>query len=195
MAQAQTINVDHKREQAYIEAAKRGDAQAVTELYNAYVDQIYRYIYYRISIAAVAEDLTADVFVRVLEGLPTYEDRSLSILAWMYRIAHARVVDYFREARQQHQHEDIDELQIGIEDDADGALMRSHNTAQVQVAMRQLTPEQQQVIILRFIEGYSLEASAELLGKNINAIKALQYRAVQALNRALSRQGFDPGER
>ena len=195
MSQTQTLNVDHKREQTFIEAAKRGDAQAFAELYNAHVDQIYRYIYYRVSTITVAEDLTADVFLRVLEGLPSYEDRSLPILAWMYRIAHARVVDYFREARNQHPHQDIDELQIKVEDDADHDLMHNHQMAHVQAAIQQLTADQQQVIILRFIEGHSLEVSAELLGKNVNAVKALQFRAIQALNRALQRQGFDPGER
>src|SRR5258708_34174511 len=149
MSQTQTFTVDHKREQTYIEAAKRGDARAFAELSNAHVDQIYRYIYYRISTVAVAGGLTGDVFLRVLEGLPTYEDRSLPILAWMYRIAHARVVDYFREARNQPPHQDIDELQIRVEDDADGELMHSNHTANVQAAIRQLTPAQQQVIISR----------------------------------------------
>src|SRR5258708_3512513 len=119
LSQTQTLNVDHKREKINIEAAKRGDAEAFAELYNAYVDQIYRYVYYRVSTVAVAEDLTADVFLRVLEGLPAYEDRSMPILSWMYRIAHARALNYFRDARNRLPHEDLDVLKIRVEDDAD----------------------------------------------------------------------------
>ena len=188
-------NVDRKREQALIKAAQRGDTQAFAELYNACVHQVYRYIYYRIPMVNVAEDLTADVFVRVLEGLPTYQDRSVPILAWIYRIAHARMVDYFRNARQTFQHDDVDDVELSVEDDLDGTLTTTYQVTQIQAAMRKLNEEQRRVIVLRFIEGYSLEMSAQLLGKSVASIKSLQFRAVKALNQALKSQGFDPTER
>src|SRR5258708_30506478 len=85
--------VDRKQELALIEAAKKGDSRAFTELYRANVDQIYRYIYYRVFSVPVAEDLTSDVFIRALEGLKTYQDRSMPLLESLYRTAHARLVD------------------------------------------------------------------------------------------------------
>jgi RNA polymerase sigma-70 factor, ECF subfamily len=187
--------VDRKREQGLIQLAQRGDSQAFAELYNAYVDNIYRYIFYRVNVAAVAEDLTADVFMHALEGLPNYQDRSVSLLAWLYRIAHARLVDYYRRTERAGPHENIDEIELGFEEDLDSPIMTLHQTDHIQAALRTLTGEQQQVIILRFMEGHSLEKTAELLGKTTGAIKSMQLRALNALSRALERQGFKPQDR
>lgn len=186
--------VDRKREQALIHASQNGDSEAFTELYDAHVDLIYRYIYYRVYSDSVAEDLTADVFVRALEGLPTYEDRAVPFLAWLYRIAHARIIDYYRRARQTTQHEDIDAVEVSVEYDLDAELIAAHEREAVQAALRTLNEEQQQIIILRFIEGHSLEATAELLGKTISSVKSHQYRAVRTLCKALDSQGFKSGD-
>jgi RNA polymerase sigma-70 factor (ECF subfamily) len=175
--------VERKREQALIRLAQRGDTQAFAQLYRAYVDNIYRYIYFRVNAIPVAEDLTADVFMKALEGLPRYQDRAVPFLGWLYRIAHARLVDYYRRSRQ---HEDIDALELGIVQDLDAPLMAEH----VRTALHTLTDEQQQVVILRFVEGRSLQETAELLGKTEGAIKTMQHRALQSLARALQRQGF-----
>jgi RNA polymerase sigma-70 factor, ECF subfamily len=182
---AKGTDVDRKREQFLIQAAKRGDSQAFTELYDTHVDRIFHYIYARISIKNIAEELTGDVFVAVLEGLPKYEDRGTPILAWMYRIAHDHVADYYRHSRKADIHEDFDLLEAGSEDNIDDSLISAYQVKTVQEAMRRLTSEQQQVIMLRFIEGHSLEATAELLGKKVGAVKSLQFRAVQALSQIL----------
>ncbi len=177
--------MDRKRERLLIQAAKRGDSQAFSEIYNAYVDRIYHYVYARVSVKHVAEDLTGDVFVRVLEGLSGYEDRNTPILAWMYRIAHARVVDYYRLSRKSENHEDIDAIQVRVDDNVDESLISAYETQTVQEAILELSPDQQQVIMLRFVEGHNLEETAALLGKKVQAIKSLQYRAVQTLSKLL----------
>ncbi len=186
--------MDRKREQSLIQSAQRGDAQAFAELYRAHVDQIYRYIQYRVDNTTIAEDLTADVFVRALEGLSGYEDRSNPWLAWLYRIAHARVVDHYRRVQRTGEHEDLEDLELGTEDDLDSSLMSTYESSAVQLALGTLTDDQQQVIMLRFVEGYSLEKTAELMDKTTGAIKALQHRALQSLSRALNRQGFQSSE-
>mgnify|MGYP005846714475 CR=1 FL=1 len=178
------------RERELIQAAQQGDADAFATLYRAYVDKIYRYIYYRVDTVEAAEDLTSDVFMRMLEGLPTYEDRSVPLLVWLYRIAHARVVDHYRRTRRTTRETPIDELELSDEPDMDAPLLAAYNSEQIGAALRTLTNGQQQVIILRFIEGHNLERTARLLGKTVDAIKAMQYRALQALGQALSRQGF-----
>jgi RNA polymerase sigma-70 factor, ECF subfamily len=187
--------VDRKREQALIQLAQRGDSQAFAELYNAYVDNIYRYIFYRVNVTTIAEDLTADVFMHALEGLPSYQDRSAPLLAWLYRIAHARLVDYYRRTERAGQHENIDEIELGFEEDLDNSIMTTHQIDHIQAALRTLTADQQQVIILRFMEGYSLEKTAELMDKTTGAVKSMQLRALNALSRALERQGFKPQDR
>ncbi len=183
--------VDRKQEQALIEAAKKGDSKAFTELYRANVDQIYRYIYYRIFSVPIAEDLTSDVFIRALEGLKSYQDRSMPLLAWLYRIAHARLVDHYRHARHSENDQDIDTVQIGVDSDLDSSLISAHQKGLVQSAVKALSDEQQQVIVLRFVEGHNLEATAELMGKSISATKSLQYRAIQSLGKALAKQAPD----
>lgn len=184
--------MDRKREQSLIRAAQKGNSRAFAELYRAYVDNIFRYIYYKVESAATAEDLTAEVFLRMLEGLPTYEDRGAPLLVWLYRIAHARVVDHYRRTRRAGDHEDIEEVNPSVEDDPDLPLMAQYKYEQVRSAIRTLTDGQQQVIVLRFIEGHNLETTARLLNKTIDSIKAMQYRALQALGQALRRQGYRP---
>ncbi len=188
------IAVDRKSEQALIHRAKRGDSEAFTELYNAYADKIYHYLYARVSAANIAEDLTGDVFVSVLEGLTAYEDRSVTILAWIYRIAHARLVDYYRSAGKAESYMDIEKVQIGVDDGVDDLLMGRYRAEAVQTAMLSLSADQQQVIMLRFVEGHNLETTAELLGKSVSAIKSLQYRAVQSLGKALQPLNIMVGE-
>jgi RNA polymerase sigma-70 factor (ECF subfamily) len=179
--------VELKREQALIRAAQKGDESALSEIYNAYVDNIYRYFLYRVDGTETAQDLTAEVFLRVVEGINDYQDREVPVLAWIYRIAHARLVDHYRQQRQNH--EDLDDVELSTEDDLDGVLMKTYHQEQVRQALQSLTSDQQQVIILRFIEGYSLQKTAETLGKKIGAVKVMQHRALEALSRGLSKQG------
>ena len=182
--------MERKREQALIRLAQRGDTQAFAELYRAYVDNIYRYLYFRVNAVPVAEDLTADVFMKALEGLPGYQERETPFLGWLYRIAHARLIDYYRRSRHTDHHEDIDAIELGTTHDLDASLMFEHQSGHMRAALRTLTDEQQQVIILRFVEGRSIEETADLLGKTEGAIKTMQHRALQSLARALQQQGF-----
>ena len=186
--------MDRKHELALIAAVQQGDTQAFTALYNENVDRVYRYIYYRVHRETAAEDLTADVFVQVLEGLATYQDRSMPLLAWIYRIAHARVIDYYRKARFRDNQANVAELEIGVEYDMDDQLMETYKAEQVHAAIHRLNEEQKDVILLRFIEGCNLEMTATLLGKSVAAVKSLQYRAVQTLTQILAKEGFKSDE-
>jgi RNA polymerase sigma-70 factor (ECF subfamily) len=181
--------VNTHEEQALVLAAQRGDEQAFGELYDAYVDRIYRYIYYRVSTPEIAQDLTSEVFLRMVEGLPTYQYRELPLLAWLYRIAHARIVDHYRRSRHRVDDEDIETLNLSTETDLDSAMMTRYHQQEVRNALSLLTDEQQQVIVLRFIEGHSLQKTADLLGKTIGAVKVMQHRALQSLNRVLAQRG------
>jgi RNA polymerase sigma-70 factor (ECF subfamily) len=182
--------VDRKKELALIAAAQRGNSEAFTELYKDNVDHVYRYVYYRVHSELIAEDLTSDVFVQVLEGLATYRDMSVPFLSWIYRIAHGRVIDYFRKAHFRENQENIDDMELGTEPDMDSSLIDNYTTEHINAAIHDLNPEQREVIVLRFIEGYNLEKTAELLSKSVGAIKSLQFRAVQTMLKVLDSQGF-----
>jgi RNA polymerase sigma-70 factor (ECF subfamily) len=186
--------VDREREVALIKAVQNGNPEAFAELYNANVDRVYRYIYVRVGSAEVAQDLTGDVFLKVLETLPTYQVRDIPLLGWMYHIAHSQVVDYYRRGRQKFPHFDIDYVSAHTEDNVDDALQFEQESKRLERALRQLSPDQQQVMILRFIEGHNLETTAQLLNKTVGSVKVIQFRATQRLAQLLDDKEFSHPE-
>ena len=172
-------------ESRLIERAKACDKEALGELYRRHANAIFRYVYYRVGDQAVAEELTGDVFVRALEALPSYQDTGRPFEAWLYRIAHARVVDHYRRQSRRN----VEPLGEGLAADEETnphqlAAFRDESR-QAWEAVRRLTDDQQQVISLRFIAGYSTAEVAGILGKTEGAVKALQHRALASLRRLL----------
>ena len=168
-----------------IQRAKACDEEALGELYRRHANTIFRYVYYRVGDKAVAEDMVGDVFVRALEGLASYQDTGRPFAAWLYRIAHARVVDHYRRQGRRRV-EPLDEG-LAADDETDPyrlAALRD-DSRQAWAAVNRLTQDQQQVVSLRFIAGYSTAEVARLLGKTEGAVKALQHRALASLRRLL----------
>ncbi len=170
-----------------IQRARQGDLAAVSELYNLHVDRIYRYVRYRTGDDQTAEDITAEVFLRAIEGLGNYSDQGAPFSAWLYRIAHARVIDYWRSSKRR-QTAPLEDplLQDGLvaADEAIDTDFLQHRS--LWAALRQLTDDQQNVIILKFVQGLSNIEVAQVLGKTEGAVKALQRRALEALARQLN---------
>jgi RNA polymerase sigma-70 factor (ECF subfamily) len=181
----------HEEETRLIQRAKQGDKGAIGELYRRNVDVIYRYIWTRVRETTVAEDLTGSVFLKALEALPTYEPSGKPFLAWLYRIAYARVVDHWR---QQERRTEVPLLETlpAREPQPDELLEAEADWSRAMELIAQLTDDQQDVLILRFIGDMSLTEVAEILGKTLGATKALQHRALAALARMLERQGGSP---
>ncbi len=178
-------------EKRLLAQAQRGDGEAFAQLYREHVQVIFRYVMHRVSDPALAEDITGDVFTKALEGLAKYRDQGKPFIAWLYRIAHARVIDHYRRTNRRPTESDVDNEPIAVETDLDTDMLRRQAAKTLNRAIADLTEDQQQVIILRFIEGYRIEAVAEIMGKQPNAIKALQFRALRALASRLERSGFD----
>ena len=161
--------------------AGKGDAAAFGALYDRYVEAVYRYVYYRVRNDADAEDLVSDVFMRALRAIPRYEPR-VAFLAWLYRIARNAVIDRSRRARTQVSFEDAlahpgaDQI---VEPDA--SILALSDSEAVRRALTQLTPLQQEVIVLRFVEGYSTEEIAAVVGKREGTVRGIQFRALEAL--------------
>lgn len=183
--------MDRVDEQRLLRQAQRGDAEAFAELYRAHVQAIFRYIAYRVSDPHLAEDLTGDVFTRALQGLERYEDQGKPFVAWLYRIARARVIDHYRKYDRRPPESDLEDEPLPVHTDMDSDMIRQQAAGVLRAAIAQLTEDQQQVITLRFMEGYRIDAIAEVMGKQPNAIKALQHRALRALASRLERSGFD----
>jgi RNA polymerase sigma-70 factor (ECF subfamily) len=169
-----------------IQRARQGDLAAVSELYNLHVDRIYQYVRYRTGDDQTAEDITAEVFLRALESLGRYNDQGAPFIAWLYRIAHARIIDYWRSSKRR-QTAPLDDplLQDGLvtTDEAIDVDFVQHRL--LRSALRQLTEDQQNVIILKFMQGLSNAEIAQVLGKTEGAVKSLQRRALETLARLL----------
>jgi RNA polymerase sigma-70 factor, ECF subfamily len=173
-------------QQALLERASRAEPAALGALYDQYADRIYAYVYHRVGQAEVAEDLTGQVFMRMLEAIRTGRGWRTSFSGWLYRIAHNLVIDYYRR-RGRVTLVDIDDAAPVKATHGDPA--RSAETLldreYLRAALFQLTEEQAQVITLRFMEERSIAEVANLMDKTEGAIKALQYRAVLSLRRVM----------
>lgn len=179
-------HAEDPEQQALLERAGRADPQALGQVYDQYVNRIYSYIYHRVGQAEQAEDLTGQVFMRMLEAVRTGQGWKTSFSGWLYRIAHNLVIDFYRR-RGRASFVDIDEAPpiIATEDDPSRRVQATLDREDLRAALGQLTEEQAQVITLRFLDDLSIAEVAAIMGKNEGAIKALQYRAVLALRRIM----------
>lgn len=182
--------VDLEGEKRLIQAAQHGDETAFAQLYDSHFEKIYRYIYFRVESTEVAQDLTSEVFERVVAALPRYVHRGVPFLAWLYRIASNRLVDYFKQAKQTGEQQALELTEVGMDEDLDAGLMNDFYQQAVRAALKSLTADQHNVIILRFMEGYDVEQTASLLGKTSGAVSVIQHRALQALKQALKQRGI-----
>lgn len=164
--------------------AKRRDAEAFGVLYERYVDRVYRYIAYRTSSQALAEDLTAEVFLNAWKSIERYEDRGYVFSAWLLRIAHNEVTDYYRKKQATVPLPEADVPRTSSH--SPGALVELLEEQQTLVAaMNQLPDEWRQVLILRFVEEFSFEEVAAVLGKSSGACRVIQHRALARLREIL----------
>lgn len=167
-------------EKHLVQRAQQGNADAFIELYHHYAPLIYRYFLFRTSNSATAEDLTSEVFVRLVKSLQNYRDQGLPFSAWLFRIARARAVDHHRyQARRPI--EMLSDQFLDPQSDPEGQAERRIEIAHLTRAIALLTDEQQMVIQLRFVEGYTLEETAQTMQKTVGAVKAMQHRALQNL--------------
>jgi RNA polymerase sigma-70 factor (ECF subfamily) len=167
-----------------ITRAQNGDSDAMAALYQRYVGVITRYISYRISDQAVIEDLTAEVFLRMVEGLPRYQITGAPFEAWLYRIAAARVATFYRTRERrpvEALHENLQSGQTAPEQ----ALQNNEELAELREALQQLNDEQQTILILRFVERKSHEYVARVLDKSERAVATAQHRALKKLAQLL----------
>lgn len=182
---SRTAGVD----QQLLQRAKHYDIEALAAIYDHYEAKIYSYIYHRVGNPTVAQDLTSQVFLRMLEAVQNERAWKSSFSGWLYRIAHNLVVDHYRRRGRATQvsFDDLPTL-IAKSDDPEQAAVRSMAAEALRSAINRLTEEQAQVVTLRFLEGLSIAEVAAAMGKTEGAVKALQYRAVMSLRRLMEHQ-------
>jgi RNA polymerase sigma-70 factor, ECF subfamily len=183
-----------KRMQNFDEQALDGlrvtDTQAIGSIYDTYFPEVFRYVRYRLNDAQAAEDIASEVFVRFLDAVQGRRGPRTNLKAWLLSTAAHIVTDHMRRAYRRPTEalpEDLMDHGSGPTDEYD----RREQNRRFQLAYAQLTAEQQHVLALRFGQGYSLEETASVLQKNVNAVKALQFRALAALQRCLGEVSSD----
>ena len=165
------------------------DSNAFGELYDLFVERVYRYLYFRTGSHPEAEDLTEQVFLKAWEAIERYRWQGRPFLAWLYRLAHNTHIDYVRSQKPTTSLNNDDRPVEVASTAAAVELARALDADLLARALGELTPDQQQVIVLKFLEGLDNEQIAKSMDKREGAIRALQMRALMSLRRVLEHQG------
>ncbi|HZE33416.1 MAG TPA: sigma-70 family RNA polymerase sigma factor [Actinoallomurus sp.] len=164
--------------------ARDGESDAFAVLYDRYVDLVYRFVYYRVGTHALAEDLTSETFLRALRRMSLFTWQGKDFGAWLVTIARNIVLDHFKSSRYRLEICTAELLETDRwEEGPESAVLDSFTHRALFSAVRQLGSEQRECVVLRFLHGLSVAETAEVMGKNTGAIKALQYRATRSLAR------------
>ena len=178
---------DSRRE---LDGLRKLDAQVIATIYDRYFPEVYRYVFYRLGNENQAEDIASDVFVRLLEAVEKKKGPQTNIKGWLLSTASNVIADHLRRVNRRPTEalsESVPDLRSSLTDEID----RRQQSDSVRQAYAQLTPEQQNVLALRFGDGYSLEETAAVMQKKVNAVKALQFRALAALQRYIGEVSYE----
>ena len=170
---------------ALVERAQAGDRDALEELYLLHFDRIYSYLHVTVGNKHDAEDLTTQTFLRMLESIGKFRWQSAPFSAWLFRIAHNLSMDHFRASRRWQPEEEVPEPPGEEEPSAELAAMQTISRESMLKLIERLSPEQQQVLTLKFLFNFSNGEAATILGKTEGAVKSLQHRALASLQSKL----------
>ena len=181
-------NISSDRLAALVRQGKSGDDASLAELCAYVYGQVYAFLYYRVARVEDAEDLTSEIVLRIVRAL---RGQRGNFHAWMYRIARNRLYDYYRKraVRKEVSLHDVHEAgSVSASDPSETVMIRER----LRKGMENLTEDQRQVIVLKFIQGHDNQEIAAMLGKSVGAIKVLQFRALRALRDHFSRRADEP---
>ena len=174
---------------ALVDRARQGDANAFGLLYDRFQPEILRYLAHRTGDPDTAEDLAQQVFLKAWQAIPRYESRGVPFKAWLYRMAHNQMVDYFRTRRTTVDLEGIDPPE---EAEAESIVLAGEMSAALERALGRLSEDHRQVLVLRFLMEKSAHEIGEVMGRKEVTVRGLQMRALQALRRAIEETGGLP---
>lgn len=176
-----------------VEEARKGNQEAFGKLYEEFITPIYRFVYFQVKHKSEAEDITQTVFVRALGAVSRYEDEGLPFSTWLYTIARNLVIDYWKKKKD-----------VLIEDPAvtfgnihDPATEAHHGAERRELgemlaeALKEVSPEQREILVLQFMDDLSNREIAEITGKNEDAIRALKHRGLKSLRKIVEEKGYD----
>jgi RNA polymerase sigma-70 factor (ECF subfamily) len=166
-----------------VERAQLGNREALEELYLMHFERIYSYLHLSVGNRHDAEDLTTQTFLRMLEAIGRFRWREVPFSAWLFRIAHNLAMDHFRANRRVQTEEKVPEPPGSEESSAEEQALHSMGRAGMLELIDDLSPEQRQVLTLKFLYGFANGEVATILGKTEGAVKSLQHRALSSLQK------------
>jgi RNA polymerase sigma-70 factor, ECF subfamily len=172
-----------------VDRAQQGDRDALEELYLIHFDRIYSYLHMSVGNRHDAEDLTTQTFLRMLESIGRFRWQSAPFSAWLFRIAHNLAMDHFRSHRRWQPEQEVPEPHGEEEPSAELEAMQSIGRQSMLELIEKLSPEQQQVLTLKFVFNFPNADVATILGKTEGAIKSLQHRALVSLQKQITADG------
>jgi RNA polymerase sigma-70 factor (ECF subfamily) len=177
-----------KKVRGLVERAQQGDREALEELYLIHFDRIYGYLHVSVGNRHDAEDLTTQTFLKMLESIGKFRWQSAPFSAWLFRIAHNLAIDHFRAIRRWQPEEEVPEPPADESTSAEVGALESIGQKSMLELIDDLSPEQQQVLTLKFVFNFANAEAATILGKTEGAIKSLQHRALVSLQKQLEKR-------
>ncbi len=167
-----------------VQRARQGDTEAIGDLYQQFHLSVFRYLYYRTGDAHTAEDLTSEVFIRMIRSLPGYQPQEVPFLAWLFQIARNLAIDHYRRTSKDNL-VPLEETMPAAQYDLTKTVDHRLSSQTLMQALDHLSEDQRDVVVLRFIAGMPIAEVAQSLSKSEDAIKGLQRRALIALRQIL----------
>jgi len=174
---------------ALVDRARDGDPEAFGQLYDRFQPEIVRYLAHRVGDPDIAEDLAQQVFMKAWQAIPRYEHRGAPFRAWLYRMAHNQMVDFFRTNRPT---TDLEGVDVPEEPEAEERLLTAEMNDALRDALERLSEDHREVLVLRFLMEKSAREIGDIMGRKEVTIRGLQMRALQALRREIESQGGLP---
>lgn len=180
------------KEEELIYNAQNGDPEAFGALYDLHFTRIYRFILIKVGRRQDAEDLSHQVFFSAWKNIRKYSHKGFPFSSWLYKIASNAVIDFYRTSRSHLNIDDISEEKLGEEGDASLDLQTAMEMERIGEALRHLTDDEQNVIIMKFVNELSNKEIAESLEKSEGAIRVIQHRALKQLKKLLEQYPGNP---
>jgi RNA polymerase sigma-70 factor (ECF subfamily) len=177
-----------KHVRGLVDRAQKGDRDALEELYLIHFDRIYSYLHVSVGNRHDAEDLTTQTFLKMLESIGKFRWQSAPFSAWLFRIAHNLAMDHFRATKRWQPEEEVPEPEPDEATSAEAGALESIGRKSMLELIDDLSPEQQQVLTLKFLFNFGNAEAATILGKSEGAIKSLQHRALASLQKQIQKR-------
>ncbi len=175
-----------KEEITLIQKAQSGESEAFGILYDTYLPKIYRFILLKVSKKTDAEDLTHQVFLSAWQNIRTYRFQGNPFSSWLYKIAHNAVIDFYRTQKPSIDIELVSEDSFAHLPDLENELDRGMELIQIRHALTQLKPDEQSILIMKFVDELSNKEIAETLHKTEGAIRVIQHRALKQIKKIIN---------